>query len=71
MLKVEIKVNEKGYCDKFKINGKEIGKDIRGYGIEHYAGNKPRLVLDLAVDDLIIEVDNFEIDKGEEQKEDK
>lgn len=69
MLKVEIKVNEKGYCDKFKINGKEMSKDIRGYGIEHYAGNKPRLVLDLAVDDLIIDGLDFEIEKGEGKKD--
>ena len=44
-MKVEIKTNEKGYCDYFIINGQEYGKGITSATILIQAGAKPSILL--------------------------
>lgn len=64
-MKVEIKTNEKGYADIFKINDVDFGAGVRKYTIEHTAGTKPRLILDCGINELIINGNNVEIIKSE------
>lgn len=44
-MKVEIKTNEKGYCDYFIINGQKYGKGITSATILIQAGAKPSILL--------------------------
>lgn len=45
-MKVEIKTNEKGYCDYFKINGQNFGKNIEKITIVIEGGYKPRFIIE-------------------------
>lgn len=54
-MKLEIKVNENGWCEYFKINGKKYEKGITGYQVHHKAGNKPLVILECMVDDFILD----------------
>lgn len=45
-MKVEIKTNEKGYCDYFIINGQKFGKNIQKATIVIEGGYKPRLIIE-------------------------
>lgn len=45
-MKVEIKTNEKGYCDYFIMNGKKIGKGIRKVTIVIEGGYKPKFIIE-------------------------
>lgn len=45
-MKVEIKTNEKGYCDYFKINGKKFDKNIIKITIVIEKGRKPEFIIE-------------------------
>ena len=45
-MKVEIKTNEKGYCDYFIINGQNFGKNITKVTIVIEAGYKPQFIIE-------------------------
>lgn len=45
-MKVEIKTNEKGYCDYFIINGQNFGKNIKKATIVIEGGYKPRFIIE-------------------------
>lgn len=45
-MKVEIKTNEKGYCDYFIINGQKFGKNIQKATIVIEGGYKPRFIIE-------------------------
>lgn len=51
-MKVEIKTNEKGYCDYFIINGQKYGKGITSATILIQAGAKPSILLSGKLDEL-------------------
>lgn len=44
-MKVEIKTNEKGYCDYFIINGQKFGKNITSATILIQADAMPSMIL--------------------------
>ena len=45
-MKVEIKTNEKGYCDYLKINGQNFEKNITKVTIVIEGGCKPKLIIE-------------------------
>ena len=45
-MKVEIKTNEKGYCDYFIINSQKFGKNIQKATIVIEGGYKPRFIIE-------------------------
>ena len=45
-MKVEIKTNEKGYCDYFIINGQKFEKNIEKATIVIEGGYKPRFIIE-------------------------
>ena len=45
-MKVEIKTNEKGYCDYFIINGQNFEKNIEKVTIVIEGGYKPRFIIE-------------------------
>lgn len=51
-MKVEIKTNEKGYCDYFIINGQKYGKGITSATILIQAGSRPSILLSGKLDEL-------------------
>lgn len=51
-MKVEIKTNEKGYCDCFIINGQKIGKNIESVSIFIQGNGKPSILIQGKLDGL-------------------
>lgn len=45
-MKLEIKTNEKGYCDYFIMNGKRFGKNIQKVTIVIEGGYKPKFIIE-------------------------
>ena len=45
-MKVEIKTNEKGYCDYFIINGQNFEKNITKVTIVIEGGYKPQFIIE-------------------------
>lgn len=45
-MKIEIKTNEKGYCDYFIMNGQKFGKNIKKVTIVIEAGDKPKFIIE-------------------------
>ena len=45
-MKVEIKTNEKGYCDYFIINGQNFEKNVEKVTIVIEDGYKPRFIIE-------------------------
>ena len=60
-MKVEIKTNEKGYCDYFKINDKEYGTNIYELNIKINAESKPEIVIKAKSDEFILDCDNAKL----------
>ena len=46
IVKVEIKTNEKGYCDYFIINGQKFEKNITKVTIVIEGGCKPQFIIE-------------------------
>lgn len=51
-MKVEIKTNEKGYCDYFIINGQNFGKNIQSVSIFIQGNGKPSMLIQGKLDKL-------------------
>lgn len=54
-MKVEIKTNDKGYCDYFKINGQEYGTGIYELNIKISAYEKPEIIIKAKSDEFILD----------------
>lgn len=54
-MKVEIKVNDKGFCDYFKIDGKKYGKGIYELSIKIKPYEKPELLIKSKCDEFILD----------------
>ena len=59
-MKVEIKTNEKGYCDYFIINGQRFEKNITKVTIDIEGGYKPRFIIEGATE-LDFQGENVEV----------
>lgn len=59
-MKLEIKTNEKGYCDYFIMNGKKFGKDIRKVTIVIEGGCKPEFIIE-GMAELDFQGENVEV----------
>lgn len=51
-MKLEIKTNEKGYCDYFVINGQNFGKNIQSVSIFIQGNGKPSILIKGKLDGL-------------------
>lgn len=51
-MKVEIKTNEKGYCDYFIINGQNFGKNIQNVSVFIQGNGKPFMLIQGKLDGL-------------------
>lgn len=45
-MKLEIKTNEKGYCDYFIMNGQKFGKNIQKVTIVIEGGCNPKFIIE-------------------------
>lgn len=54
-MKVEIKTNLKGYCEYFKIDGKEYGQGIYELRIKIEGGKKPEIIIKAKSDEFILD----------------
>lgn len=70
-MKVEIKVNDKGICEYFKIDEKEYGKGIYGLDIKIRPAEKPEILITSKCDEFILDSkDNkLYLEKYQEDKE--
>lgn len=67
-MKVEIKTNDKGYCDYFKIDGKEYGTGIYELNIKIEAGERPEIIIKAKSDEFILDSEDAKLyleSKGE------
>ena len=67
-MKVEIKTNDKGYCDYFKIDGKEYGTGIYELNIKIEAGEKPEIIIKAKSNGFILDSEDAKLyleSKGE------
>ena len=60
IVKVEIKTNEKGYCDYFIINGQKFEKNIEKATIIIEGGCKPRFIIEKTAE-LDFQGENVEV----------
>ena len=59
-MKVEIKTNEKGYCDYFIINGQNFGKNMTKVTIVIEGGYKPKFIIE-GTSELDFQGENVEV----------
>lgn len=57
-MKVEIKTNEKGYCDFLKIDEKEYGQGIYEVNIKIQAGKPTEILFKAKSDEFILDSEN-------------
>ena len=62
-MKLEIKTNEKGYCDYFIMNGKKFGENIRKVTVVIEAGYKPKFIIE-GITELDFQGEDVEIIDG-------
>lgn len=60
-MKVEIKTNKKGYCDYFKIDGKEYGTGIYELNIKISAYEKPKIIIKAKSDEFILDSEDTKL----------
>ena len=60
IVKVEIKTNEKGYCDYFIINGQKFEKNIEKVTIIIEGGCKPQFIIE-GMGELDFQGENVEV----------
>lgn len=72
-MKVEIKTNEKGICEYFKINGKEYGTGIYELNIKIEGGTKPEILIKAKSDKFILDSEDAKLylEKYEDKEDDK
>lgn len=69
-MKVEIKTNEKGICEYFKINGAEFGTNIYELNIKISSEGKPEIIIKAKSDEFILDSEDAKLylEKKEEEK---
>ena len=60
-MKVEIKTNNKGYCDYFKINGIEYGAGIYELSIKINAYERPEIIIKAKSDEFILDSEDTKL----------
>lgn len=60
-MKVEIKTNEQGYCEYFKINGKKFGTNIYAVDIHITGDSKPQVIIYARCDEFILDSGNTKL----------
>jgi len=60
-MKVEIKTNEKGICEYFKIDGKEYGNDIYELNIKISGGERPEIIIKAKTDEFILDSEDAKL----------
>lgn len=70
-MKVEIKTNEKGVCEYFKIDGKEYGKNIYELNIKVSPWGLPEIIIKARSNEFILNSENAKLylDNKKENKE--
>ena len=70
-MKVEIKTNDKGYCDYFKINGQEYGTGIYELNIKISSCEKPEIIIKAKSDEFILDSEDTKLylEKKEDNEE--
>ena len=70
-MKVEIKTNNKGNCEYFKINGQEYGTGIYELNIKISAGEKPEIIIKAKTDEFILDSEETKLylEKKEKNEE--
>lgn len=70
-MKVEIKTNEKGICEYFKIDGKEYGTGIYELNIKISAYEKPEIIIKARSDEFILDSEDTKLylEKKEDNEE--
>ena len=53
-MKVELKTNEKGFCEYFKINGKKYGEGIYELNISIKPGELPTIIMKTKSNEFIM-----------------
>lgn len=60
-MKVEIKTNERGYCDYFKINGQKYGTGIYELNIKISTDGKPEVIIKAKSDEFILDSEDTKL----------
>ena len=60
-MKVEIKTNDKGYCDYFMINGIKYGAGIYELDIKIRSCGKPEIIIKAISDEFILDSENAKL----------
>ena len=60
-MKVEIKTNENGICEYFKINGKKYGEGIYELNIKMSAGEKTEVIIKARTDEFILDSEDTKL----------
>lgn len=60
-MKVEIKTNQQGYCDYFKIDGKKYGAGIQKLNIIIEAGKRPEIIISAKPDEFIADFEDSKL----------
>lgn len=70
-MKVEIKTNEKGNCEYFKINGQKYGAGIYELNIKIEGGEKPEIIIKAKTDEFILDSEDTKLylEKKEDNEE--
>lgn len=69
-MKIEIKTNEKGICEYFKIDSKEYGKDIYSLDIHIEPCKEPEITIKAKSNEFILDSENTKL-YLENKKDDK
>jgi len=60
-MKVEIKTNENGICEYFKINDKKYGEGIYELNIKVSAGERTEVIIKARTDEFILDSENTKL----------
>ena len=60
-MKVEIKTNEYGICEYFKINDKKYGEGIYELNIKVSAGERTEVIIKARTDEFILDSENTKL----------
>lgn len=69
-MKVEIKTNDKGYCEYFIINGQKYGSGIYELNIKIVPCEKPNIIIKATSDEFILDSEDTKLylEKKDEEK---
>lgn len=69
-MKVEIKTNDKGFCEYFIINGQKYGYGIYELNIKIVPSEKPQIIIKATSDEFILDSEDTKLylEKKDEEK---